>query len=479
MKKLILSIALVLFASTSLAAPVAPQMSYSLNGLNITIDWTTVPDAATYTLHYAVYPYHAGDTIYSINNGNNTTFSIDLWDGAAYYIAVSAGNSQGNSGYSNIEYFIISSNIEPNFNLEATSSYHYQKSDVYVDAYDLVNTDDLFFVHGYADFNQDGFTDVILAGGIFQEEIFSPVSLYLNDGSNNFTKDTAYIPDGFKGMQHPRKVIVGDYNNDSRMDAYIVGHGYDVEPYPGESPVLLLSTGDSFEVTILSDHFSFFHGASSADIDNDGDIDIFTIDGFGESFFLINDGTGSFESTNDRIDTYFHNKHGYYTTELIDVDSDGYVDLLVGGHEHGGATTYVLWGNNTGKYTLDLSTPIPTVSDFAIVVDFDAEDIDNDGDRDLVLNRVAGGGKYEFYDGYYVQVLENTGNRQFADMTSSRITNGSAVSSEGQWPVGQWFLWITMEDIDNDGDLDITTQDDYVPYKFWENDGLGNFSLKQ
>ena len=108
MKKLMLSVLLIFcFAGTSLAAPAAPQMSYALNGLNLTIDWTTVPDATKYTLYYAVYPYHAGDTIYSMNNGNSTTFSIDLWNDAAYYIAVSAGNAQGSSGYSNIEYFII------------------------------------------------------------------------------------------------------------------------------------------------------------------------------------------------------------------------------------------------------------------------------------------------------------------------------------------------------------------------------------
>ncbi len=107
MKELALLIVFVLFfASTSLAAPAAPQMSYSLNGLNITIDWTTVPDATDYTLYYAAYPYHAGDTIYSMDNGNSTTFSIDLWYGVTY-IAVSVGNAQGNSDYYNIKYFTI------------------------------------------------------------------------------------------------------------------------------------------------------------------------------------------------------------------------------------------------------------------------------------------------------------------------------------------------------------------------------------
>jgi len=105
MKKLMLLVLTFVFCyvTNSLAAPTVPQMSYSLNGLNITVDWTTVPDATRYILYYDWYPYHADDTIYSMDNSNRTTFSFDLWDDAAHYIAVSAGDAQGNSGYSNIE----------------------------------------------------------------------------------------------------------------------------------------------------------------------------------------------------------------------------------------------------------------------------------------------------------------------------------------------------------------------------------------
>jgi formylglycine-generating enzyme required for sulfatase activity len=39
--------------------------------------------------------------------GAQTGFSINLWDGAAFYVAVHAYDSVESSGYSNIEYFII------------------------------------------------------------------------------------------------------------------------------------------------------------------------------------------------------------------------------------------------------------------------------------------------------------------------------------------------------------------------------------
>ena len=109
MKKLMLLVSLfvLIVAGTSIAAPAAPQMSYSLNGTNISIDWNIVPDATGYTLYYAAYPYVSGDSIGVVDYGNHTTLSASLWDGAAYYLAVSSGNAQGNSDLSNIEYFIM------------------------------------------------------------------------------------------------------------------------------------------------------------------------------------------------------------------------------------------------------------------------------------------------------------------------------------------------------------------------------------
>ena len=43
--------------------------------------------------------------------GSQTGASFDLWGGAAFYVAAQAYNGFGNSGYSNIEYFIIGSSI--------------------------------------------------------------------------------------------------------------------------------------------------------------------------------------------------------------------------------------------------------------------------------------------------------------------------------------------------------------------------------
>ena len=353
--------------------------------------------------------------------------------------------------------------ISPNIDLGLTSSYNLQLSDFYIQGGILTNDWSRMHINGYADFNQDGFTDIIISTGLFKQDVFSPVYLFLNDGSNNFAEAQDYMPADFAGMKHPRKILIGDYNNDLKMDAYLIGHGYDADPFPGEIPVLLLNSGNGFEAISFSDHVSFFHGGASADIDNDGDVDIFSMDGSGKSFFLINDGAANFTSNTDRLDNSYLDRGGYYTAELIDIDLDGFMDLIIAGHEHEGAPTTILWGNSYGKYFEKLSTEIPANSEYSVVVDIDAEDIDNDGDQDIILSRVN-----TEYSAYYIQILENTDTRTFSDQTPIMIPD-NVVS-------GKWYHWIHVQDIDNDGDWDIITEDMWHGSASWTNDGLGVFS---
>lgn len=71
-----------------------------------------------------------------------------------------------------------------------------------------------------------------------------------------------------------------------------------------------------------------------------------------------------------------------YTVELIDLNEDGFPDLLIGGHEHQGAPTAIYWGNCAGVYQAADKTVLPAVPRFGVVVDIDAEDLDSDGVRE-------------------------------------------------------------------------------------------------
>jgi len=84
----------------------APTLDCTLNGTSAVVSWSTVKDADGYCLFYA--PYPAADPVSYADMASQTSFSADLWNGAAFYLAVKAYNKSGVSPYSNIEYFQIS-----------------------------------------------------------------------------------------------------------------------------------------------------------------------------------------------------------------------------------------------------------------------------------------------------------------------------------------------------------------------------------
>jgi len=84
----------------------APKLHITVSGTKVNLSWTPVSGAQGYTLYYAPYPFpfyvDSGDM------GTDTTLSLNLRKGSAFYIVIRAYNSVGNSPYSNIEYFVVS-----------------------------------------------------------------------------------------------------------------------------------------------------------------------------------------------------------------------------------------------------------------------------------------------------------------------------------------------------------------------------------
>jgi hypothetical protein len=63
-------------------------------------------------------------------------------------------------------------------------------------------------------------------------------------GASGWVDNTSEILADQTGCLHPRKALVVDFNGDARPDVFVACHGYDVSPFPGEQPVLLLSQPD-------------------------------------------------------------------------------------------------------------------------------------------------------------------------------------------------------------------------------------------
>ena len=319
----------------------------------------------------------------------------------------------------------------------------------------------------YADFNQDGHIDVFYAPGDGWQHNTFPAELYLNNGTGCFSLDTNFFAGNPPRRLAPRKALTGDFNGDNRMDVFVLGHGYDKPPYPGEAPYVILSSPNGYVLGSGLDTFiGFHHGGASADIDNDGDIDVFVTNSpFGTPFFFINDGTGSFTQDTARIEGIVREQ--LYTAELVDVDGDDFLDLLAAGHEYDHFPAQILWGDITGVFSTNRATTLPSVAGRGIVVDIDVSDTDQDGDKDIVINRTGDPSANAWYRGYYVQLVEQVGARRFEDKTAQLLFKNEDINAD-------WFDWIRMCDCNGDGHVDIVV-DDAARNLIWENDGTGTF----
>ena len=305
--------------------------------------------------------------------------------------------------------------LPQNLSVDAGSSHTLQTNYLHVDHEKIRPIYPDAAAIAYADFNEDGHIDIFYAPGDGRQRNTFSAELYLNDGAGRFYLDTNFFGGNPPRRILPRKALTGDFNGDGRMDVFVLCHGYDFPPFPGESSYVILSSASGYVLGSGLDTFiGFQHGGASADIDDDGDIDVFVThsNSDGGPFFLINDGSGSFTQDKDRTEGLTRKQ--LYTAELVDVDGDNFLDLLAAGHEydpHGdNLPTQILWGDSTGVFSTTKATILPGVVGHGVVPDIDVSDTDGDGDKDIVINRTGSGDEnHRFYEGYYLQLIEQVG----------------------------------------------------------------------
>ena len=169
------------------------------------------------------------------------------------------------------------------------------------------------------------------------------------DGVGRWVDATSTLLTDRTGCITPRKSLVVDFNQDGKPDVFVACHGYDGAPGAGkpllaEHQRLLLSRPDgrydNLEVPVVA----YGHGGAAADLNGDGLPDVVLTNTIrwgngpydnpsvatdGEPFVLINEGNGQFSIDTARLPTEFATR-AIYSLELIDLTSDGEVDLLVG-----------------------------------------------------------------------------------------------------------------------------------------------------
>lgn len=221
------------------------------------------------------------------------------------------------------------------------------------------------------------------------------------DGS--LSLESRLLPDGADGCIHPRKPIVADFNGDGRPDVFVACHGYDSMPFPGEkNKVVLSQPNGTYVISNAAPDVGFHHGASAADLNGDGHIDVVVTNNNEERqvYTLLNDGTGHFSRETVRRTPTAIQWGNLYTVELVDVDEDGKLDLVVGGHEWEGGTPRVYLNPGNNDFSAVAPVVLPAVPGDGVVLDFLLTG--SGATRAIWMTRTSGGDG-TFYESKVVQ----------------------------------------------------------------------------
>ena len=232
---------------------------------------------------------------------------------------------------------------------------------------------------------------------------------------------------------------VADINNDGLDDLFFGG----ASNQPSE--IYIQDPNGSFKKTIQPDlekdksHEDV--GALFFDFDNDRDLDLYVTSG-GYEFFehknllqdrlYENDGNGNFTKSGKLPSLLSNTK----SVQAFDYDSDGDLDLFIGGHVMPGkyplpSNSYVL--ENTKSKFINVTEKIaPGFEQLGIINDIIFSDYDGDEDKDMII----------VGEWMPITIYENN-NGLFNELKSESFKETSG-----------WWNTISQIDFDNDGDLD-------------------------
>lgn len=258
--------------------------------------------------------------------------------------------------------------------------------------------------HGgvWADFDRDG--DLDLFNGSFEQN-----RLYRNGGSGTFADATlaAGLP---ARAWATRGSLAFDMDGDGDLDIFAV-NGFLGNDDPGDERNEVYRNDGNFQFTSIDSGALVTalvgQGATAVDFDNDGDIDLFGANRTGPVAVLRNDGSGSFTQLN--ASSLGLQPEGRDGLTFADVNDDGFLDVLLSQvlYLHNGVSGYVRQrAFDTGSYHY--------MGGFA--------DLDNDGDFDLVFpgaNRVYlndGAGNFNASATFALGTIDDPRSVAFADI---------------------------------------------------------------
>lgn len=239
---------------------------------------------------------------------------------------------------------------------------------------DFVNDKGYSETAAFGDYDQDGYVDLYVTNSEGRKNNF----LYKNDQKGSFIKITtgAIVAD----TNYSRCANWVDIDNDGDLDLFVTNENKQNENLyrnDGAGNFTKLTDGP-----LLNDAGNTT-SASWADIDNDGDLDVFlTNDGGYNSLFKNN---GKFNFTKITTDIVATTPAHSFSSAWSDIDNDGDVDLIVTNSFHGKnrLVNYLYINDGKGNFTRNATDIVATDTAWSYGCAFG--DYDEDGFEDLAI----------------------------------------------------------------------------------------------
>ena len=204
-----------------------------------------------------------------------------------------------------------------------------------------------------------------------------------------------------------------------------------------------------------------WHGAATVDLDQDGDLDIFTT-GYNRNYLYLNDGKGHFQETS--ADAKLRSIPVGVTPLFLDYDNDGDSDLFIST-----VGEQMLFENRfrpDGHLEFVDVSPEAGVAESAFGFSAIAGDVNQDGWPDIYVASYNAYGR--IMPNSWHQATNGTPNLLF-------INRGDGTFQEvaKEWGVadGRWSYAVQFADLDGDGDQDLYVANDYGENALYLNQG--------
>ncbi len=225
------------------------------------------------------------------------------------------------------------------------------------------------------------------------EDISKKVALNWNHQENAFFDFNVQFLIPHEESTRGPKIAVGDVNGDGLQDMYLCG----AKGQPGALMLQQKSGTFTASDTALFNRFAICEDVDAIffDANGDGHPDLWVVSGGNEMPFndissadrlFINDGKGHFTFSPKAIPQLYENKS---CVSVADIDKDGDVDVFVGflcdPHKYGIAqSSYLYLNDGKGKFTIAPNSTINLLN-VGMVTAASFTDLDNDGWPDLAI----------------------------------------------------------------------------------------------